>query len=154
MIYGSKKENMINTNIYKMKTKLTLVLLVLGSFFANAQTPEKCNEDLQLFAQFAKTKEFDEAYKYLNPLREHCPKLNKAIYLYGEYILKHKIDNATTPEEKEDFVRDLNLLYTQLIVIINKQQQIILRLLKVIYQHKNFTLPIMTYQSSIVINMD
>ncbi len=113
MIYGLKKENMINTNIYKMKTSITLVLLVLVNFFTWAQADEKCALDLQLFAQYAKSKQFDEAYNYLKPLRENCPKLNVAIYKYGDIILKHKIDKAATPEEKEAFVNDLNVLYTQ-----------------------------------------
>lgn len=104
---------MINTNIYKMKTRVTLALVVLVNFFTWAQGDEKCAVDLQLFAQFAKSKQFDEAYNYLKPLREHCPKLNKAIYLYGDLIIKHKIDNAATPAEKEAFVKDLNVLYTE-----------------------------------------
>ena len=57
MIYGSKKENMINTNFYKMKTKLTLVLLVATSFFVNAQSTEKCAEELQYLVQYTKSKE-------------------------------------------------------------------------------------------------
>jgi hypothetical protein len=114
MIYGSKKENMINTNFNKMKTKSTLLVMVaLVGFFTNAQNQEKCSEDLQLFAQYSKSKEFNEAYKYLQPLRSNCPKINKAIYLYGEYVLLNKIDNAATPEEKVAFVNDLNVLYTE-----------------------------------------
>ena len=111
MIYGLKKENMINTNIYKMKTKLTLVLLIAFSFLTNAQSGEKCPEYLQYLVQFTKSKEYNDAYTYLQNMRKECPSHHKAIYIYGEFILKDKIDNAQTPEEKEAFVKDLVALY-------------------------------------------
>lgn len=113
MIYGSKKQNMINTNIYNMKTKLTLVFLVLVSIFANAQNDEKCAVDIQYLVQYAKAKQYDEAYPVLQRMRKDCPSYHVAVYLYGEFILKHKIDNAEGLEAKEVQVRDLNLLYDQ-----------------------------------------
>jgi tetratricopeptide (TPR) repeat protein len=111
MIYGSKKGNMINTNIYKMKTKLTLVLLIAFSFLTNAQSGDKCPEYLQYLVQFTKSKEYNDAYTYLQNMRKECPTHHKAIYIYGEFILKDKIDNAQTPEEKEALVKDLVALY-------------------------------------------
>jgi hypothetical protein len=111
MIYGSKKENMISTNFYKMKTKLTLVLLIAVSFLTNAQSSDKCAEDLQYLVQFTKSKDYNDAYPYLQSMRKECPAYHKAIYIYGEFILKHKLDNAQTPEEKEKEVKDLVALY-------------------------------------------
>jgi hypothetical protein len=111
MQFGLKKENMINTNLNKMKTNLTLLLLVVSSFFVNAQSTEKCAEDLQYLVQFTKSKEYNEAYPYLQSLRTNCPSYHKAIYIYGEYILKYKIDNASTPDAKEKEVKDLVSLY-------------------------------------------
>ena len=111
MIYGLKKENMINTNFYKMKAKLTLVLLIAASFFVNAQGGDKCPEDIQYLVQFSKSKDYNDAYPYLQSMRKECPSYHKAIYIYGEFILKDKIENAQTPEEKEGFVKDLVALY-------------------------------------------
>ena len=113
MIYGSKKENMINTNIFKMKKSLTLVLLVATSFFVNAQSTEKCAEELQYLVQYGKAKQFDEAYPVLQSMRKNCPSYHVAVYLYGEFILKNKIDNAEGVEAKEAQVRDLLLMYDQ-----------------------------------------
>ncbi|MFT5754247.1 MAG: hypothetical protein ACI924_001477 [Flavobacterium sp.] len=113
MIYGSKKENMINTNFYKMKTKLTLVLLIAVSFLTNAQSSDKCAEEIQYLVQFTKSKDYNDAYPYLQSMRKECPTYHKAIYIYGEFILKDKIDNAQAPEEKEKFVKDLVALYTE-----------------------------------------
>ena len=111
MIYGSKKENMINTNIYKMKTKLTLVLLIAVSFLTNAQSSEKCAEDLQYLVQFTKSKDYKDAYPYLQSMRKDCPAYHKAIYIYGEFILKDRIDNTQVAEEKEKEIKDLVALY-------------------------------------------
>jgi hypothetical protein len=111
MIYGSKKENMINTNFYKMKSKLTLALLIAVSFLTNAQSSDKCAEEIQYLVQFTKSKDYNEAYPYLQSMRKECPTYHKAIYIYGEFILKDKIDNAQAPEEKEKFVKDLVALY-------------------------------------------
>lgn len=113
MIYGSKKENMINTKLFKMKKSLTLVLLVATSFFVNAQSTEKCAEEIQYLVQYAKAKQYDEAYPVLQSMRKNCPSYHVAIYLYGEFILNHKIDNAVGAEAKEVQVRDLVLLYDQ-----------------------------------------
>ena len=95
-----------------MKIKLTLLALVFTSLFANAQE-EKCNENLQYFAQYAKNRDYEEAYKYFVPLRRDCPKTNKAIFVYGEYILKDKIEKASNAEEKTAFVKDLLSLYDE-----------------------------------------
>jgi hypothetical protein len=113
MIYGSKKENMINTNLFKMKKSLTLVLLVATSFFVNAQSADKCPEEIQYLVQYSKAKQYDEAYPVLQSMRNNCPSYHVAIYLYGEFILKHKIDNAEGAEAKEAQVRDLLLMYDQ-----------------------------------------
>lgn len=104
---------MINTNLTKMKTRLTLFLLTLGVIFATAQTEEKCKEDLQLFDQFAKNNRFQEAFPYLESLRENCPKQSRVIYQRGEFVLKNRIENAASAEEIEANVRDLLKLYDQ-----------------------------------------
>lgn len=111
MIYGLKKENMINTNLNKMKAKLTLVLLIAASFLVNAQSADKCPEDIQYLVQFSKSKDYNDAYTYLQSMRKACPSYHKAIYIYGEFILKDKIENAQTPQEKEAFIKDLVSLY-------------------------------------------
>lgn len=95
-----------------MKIKLTLLALVFTSLFANAQE-EKCNENLQYFAQYAKNRDYDEAYKYFVPLRKDCPKINKALYVYGESILRNNLEKASNAEEKKVIVNDLISLFDE-----------------------------------------
>jgi hypothetical protein len=104
---------MINTNLFKMKLKLTLLLVVLAGFISNAQTTEKCAEDIQYLLQYAKAGQYNEAYPILQDMRKNCPSYNDAIYKAGDFILKSKIDNAEGLEAKETQVKDLVAMYDQ-----------------------------------------
>ena len=89
-----------------MKTKITLLLAVLFiSFTSFAQNEEDLNT-LSIFTEYAKAKNYDAAYGPWMELRQRNPKFNRAIYTYGEKILKHKIKNSSGAEQVA-FVNDL-----------------------------------------------
>jgi len=91
-----------------MKLKLFALFFLASVLASFAQTKEeKCAEDIQYYVGFAKAKDYTAAYEYLQNLRKNCPTTSKALYLYGRNILEDKASNATTPEDKEKFVRDL-----------------------------------------------
>ncbi|MFS4417551.1 tetratricopeptide repeat protein [Maribacter sp. 2307ULW6-5] len=96
-----------------MKTKLYLTALALivavGVAHAQAQNPE-CMTNLSIFSEHAKVKNYDAAYEPWKMVYETCPQLNNAIYVYGERILKDKIEKASGAE-KEGFANDLMGLY-------------------------------------------
>ena len=46
-------------------------------------------------------------------LRKRSPKFNNAIYVYGEKILKYKIENSTSNESKKLYVLDKIDLYNE-----------------------------------------
>jgi hypothetical protein len=94
-----------------MKLKFTLVIAFISLFYANAQN-EECLEKLSIFTESAKIKNYDAAYEPWMFVRKTCPGLNNAIYVYGERILKHKIDKATTAE-KTLYTNDLIALYKE-----------------------------------------
>ncbi|WP_320815862.1 hypothetical protein [Flavobacterium sp.] len=95
-----------------MKTKLTLLFAIATGFFAQAQSPEACTETLSLMASSAKAKD-PSAYEYLTTLRKDCPSFHNGIYTYGEFVINQAIDKATTPADKEKYVRDLLKLYDE-----------------------------------------
>ena len=102
MIDGSKRKNITNNTIKNniMKLKATFLFIFLLSFtLGNAQN-EECMTNLSLMSEAAKAKSYDTAYPYLMTLRKDCPKFNRAIYVYGEKILEHKIDNSQAEEKK------------------------------------------------------
>ena len=55
-----------------------------------AQNSEECMQNLSIFAEYAKVKNYDEAYEPWMSVREECPSLNVAIFSYGERILKDR----------------------------------------------------------------
>lgn len=89
-----------------MKTKITLLFAaILISFSGFAQNEEDMNT-LSIMTEYAKSKNYDAAYAPFMELRGRNPKFNRAIYTYGERILKHKIKKSAGAE-KVAFVNDL-----------------------------------------------
>lgn len=78
----------------------------------SAQNSEECLQDLSIFAEYAKVKNYDEAYGPWLKVREACPSLNVAIFSYGERILKDRIKKATL-ETRDAETADLIKLYDQ-----------------------------------------
>lgn len=67
-----------------------LTIVTLGSLaFAKAQS--QCAAQLSIYAENAKAKNYDEAYKQLQGLLEKCPDESAAIYQYGERIFEHRL---------------------------------------------------------------
>ena len=78
----------------------------------SAQNSEECLQDLSIFAEYAKVKNYDEAYGPWLKVREACPSLYVAIFSYGERLLKDRIKKAT-PETRDAETADLIKLYDQ-----------------------------------------
>ncbi|APY10225.1 hypothetical protein BWZ22_02785 [Seonamhaeicola sp. S2-3] len=96
-----------------MKTRITLLLtLFMAVSFGFAQQDEECMAKLSIFHEYVKAKNYDAAYEPWMAVRNKCPKFNNAIYVDGEKILNHKIEN-TTGAEKVAFINDLIKLYDQ-----------------------------------------
>ncbi len=95
-----------------MKKSLTLLFIATASFFSQAQNTEACTEAISLMTTSVKAKDVN-SYDYLTTLRKDCPTFHKSIYTYGELAIKLKIEKATTPQEKEKYVRDLLKLYDE-----------------------------------------
>lgn len=96
-----------------MKTKITsLFLLFIGLSLGFAQQDEECITKLSIFHEYVKAKNYDAAYEPWMAVRNKCPKFNNAIYVDGEKILEHKIDEATEAD-KVALINDLLKLWEQ-----------------------------------------
>ncbi|RIA08688.1 hypothetical protein OE09_0509 [Flavobacteriaceae bacterium MAR_2010_72] len=95
-----------------MKTRITLMLiaLFLSVNVSFAQQDEECMNNLTIFVDYYKSKRYDEAYEPWMKVRNKCPKFNRAIYLYGEKILNHKIENSSGAE-KVGYINDQMALW-------------------------------------------
>ena len=60
-----------------------------------AQNNEECMQNLSIFAEYAKVKNYAEAYGPWMSVRKECPSLNVAIFSYGERMIKDRIKKGT-----------------------------------------------------------
>ena len=115
---ASSSVNLI-TNTYKRNAMRLLILCICSIFFSKqvvlGQEDQECKLNLSLFYEAGKKKDYDAAYEPWMATRKKCPKLNKAIYIYGERILKDKI-KKTSKETKTDYLNDLLKLYDESMV--------------------------------------
>ncbi len=97
-----------------MKTRITLLLAVLFLSFnyVSAQPNEEDLNTLSIFSEYAKAKNYDAAYGPWMELRQRNPKFNRAIYTYGERILKDKIKKSSGAD-KVGYVNDLLKLWDE-----------------------------------------
>jgi len=95
-----------------MKTKITFLIafVFLGSNIVKAQGNEEDLNTLSIFSEYAKAKNYDAAYGPWMEIRKRNPKFNRAIFTYGEKILKYKIENSTGAEQVS-FIEDLVLMW-------------------------------------------
>lgn len=100
-----------------MKTRILVVVaaLLLSLTHGFAQQDQECMTNLTIFTDYYKSKKLNEAYEPWMKVRNKCPKFNRAIYAYGEKILKHKIDNSAGAE-KVAYINDLMKLWDEALV--------------------------------------
>ena len=85
-----------------MKSKLyTSIILFLGfMMIGNAQAQnQECLQNLSIFVEHAKVKNYDAAYEPWKMVYETCPDINLAVYSYGEKILMDKFKKSSGAEK-------------------------------------------------------
>lgn len=73
-----------------MKKQYSLLLILLGLTLTPvlAQDTNVCMQDLSIFAEFAKVKNYKSAYEPWMRVRKQCPTINVAVYSYEKESLK------------------------------------------------------------------
>ena len=100
----------------KMNIPKFLFYFVLTFPFFQLQSQnssEDCRENLSIFAESAKIKNYQAAYEPWMSVRTNCPKYSLATFQYGELILKDFIKNSSSEQEKMNYVDDLLKLYDE-----------------------------------------
>ena len=95
--------------LYRLVIVLSFLLVSLN---VNSQINEDDINSLSIFSEYVKAKNYDAAYEPWMELRERNPKFNSAIFVYGERILKYKIENSLD-EEKVNYINDLAKLWNE-----------------------------------------
>ena len=88
-----------------------LFLILFTSPLFSQLSSDECLEQLSIFAESAKIKNYQAAYEPWKTVLENCPKLSLATYQYGEIILKDFIKKSESEENKSKYLNDLLSLY-------------------------------------------
>ena len=88
-----------------------LFLILFTSPIFSQLSSDECLEQLSIFAESAKIKNYQAAYEPWKTVLENCPKLSLATYQYGEIILKDFIKKSESEENKSKYLNDLLSLY-------------------------------------------
>ena len=71
----------------------------------------ECASNLSTMSEFVKISMYDYAYDAWKKCYMNCPEAKKVIYIYGSRILKHKIENAASPDVADRFLDTLMQMY-------------------------------------------
>ena len=96
-------------NYIKFFRNLFLILFISPLF--SQLSSDECLEQLSIFAESAKIKNYQAAYEPWKTVLDNCPKLSLATYQYGEIILKDFIKKSESEEDKSKYLNDLLSLY-------------------------------------------
>ena len=99
---------MINVKFFR---NLFLILFTAPLF--SQLSSDECLEQLSIFAESAKIKNYQAAYEPWKTVLDNCPTLSLATYQYGEIILKDFIKKSDSEEDKSKYLNDLLALYDQ-----------------------------------------
>lgn len=72
---------------------------------------EECMVNASLFSEYAKAKQYAEAYEPWLQVYTTCPSYNKAIYSQGAKIMEWKYNEATTDEERNEIKKIIMQMY-------------------------------------------
>jgi secreted protein containing tetratricopeptide repeats len=100
-----------------MKRKILLAVAFASFCIAPQLKAQDCkqNEELRqklsIFSEYAKARNYNEAYPIWKEVYTQCPTLHYATFAYGEFILQDKL-RKSSGAEKAQFAKDLIQLYT------------------------------------------
>lgn len=82
-----------------------------GTQYGIGEDSAKCVLNYSLFSEYAKQKNYADAYEPWMYCFENAPQAGKGVYIYGVYIVKWEIKNAQTKQEKEEKIEKLMTVY-------------------------------------------
>jgi len=100
-----------------MKKLLLILIAVFGvNQFGNAQSKWgedsiKCRENLYVYYDYAKNRNYDDAFDGWYYVYHNCPASSKNNFIYGPYIVENKIKKTTDEAKKAEYINLLMEVY-------------------------------------------
>lgn len=82
-----------------------------GTPFGHGEDSARCVTNLSLYAPYAKSGNYKDAYEYWKMAYDECPGSHKDIYLYGQRIINWQIENEKDPAKREALINDLMAMF-------------------------------------------
>ncbi len=84
-----------------------------GSKYGHGEDSTRCLENLSLYAEYAKQKNYTEAYPYWEIVFNECPLATSRIYSDGEKMVTSFVKKEKDPAKKEEYYQLLMKVYDQ-----------------------------------------
>ena len=102
----------------KLKTKSLLVIAMMAFTMPSiaqddakfGSDPDKCKENISLYREYYKQKNYDDALPGWRAALALCPKGSKNIYLNGTKLVKHMMDKEEKGSDRWNALRDTMML--------------------------------------------
>lgn len=82
-----------------------------GTPYGTGEDSIQCVRNIAFYRTHAKSENYVDAYTFWKRVYDNCPAASKDTYIIGADILKWKIENANTPEERQQWIDNLMEMY-------------------------------------------
>lgn len=82
-----------------------------GSRYGHGEDSIRCLRNYSLYREYVKNDGYDDAIPFWRVVYSECPRVSKNVYIDGVEIYKYFIDNAESPELKDQYVDTLMMVY-------------------------------------------
>ena len=82
-----------------------------GTPFGSGEDSVNCVRNISLFMPYAKSGNYNDAYRYWKMVYDECPGSTKNVYITGETIILWQISQETDPTKKSALIDELMKLY-------------------------------------------
>lgn len=96
-----------------MKGKLVLSVVTFSFAVSGFAQKEECTANLSTFYEFARNKNYKDAYTPWKQVYDNCPELNNATFVYGEFILRDKLKGEADKNKLVSTMNDFYQKYNQ-----------------------------------------
>lgn len=82
-----------------------------GSKYGHGEDSLRCIRNYSIYREYSRQREYETAYSYWKIPFDECPLINKNIYLDGVKIFRSRIEESTSPEQEQNNLDTLMLIY-------------------------------------------
>ncbi len=95
-----------------------------GSRFGHGEDSIKCRQNISLYSEYYRQRDYVYAYKFWKPVFTDCPYSSKNVFIQGEKLLKDKIEREKDATIRSNLIDTLMMLFDQRIEIFGEKGKV------------------------------